>query len=213
VRVSRLIPFLLVLAAGFCAAWPFRQMPSPPEEAPADIVPLALTDPASTPRVQRVASGGVAAALGLDPDGESSPAEPLVPAEIVASSQDGSRPVEPMRLTSGTLAAGDPLERLTPPPPLPTTFGVSPLEGSDWQPAAMPHALQFSPEARARPYRLRDGDTLESLAERFLGDTRRAEEIFQANRQVLVHPDLLPVGKTIMIPPRVRVEELEPAAR
>jgi nucleoid-associated protein YgaU len=118
-----------------------------------------------------------------------------------------------MRLTSGTLTTRDPLDGLTPPPPLPATFGASPLESNDWQPTAMPHALQFSPETRARPYRLRDGDTLENLAERFLGDAGRAEEIFQANRQVLAHPDLLPIGKTIMIPPRMRVEDLEPAAR
>lgn len=137
---------------------------------------------------------------------------PWAPGEIAGPHEEGSRG-ETMRLTSGTLTARDPLQRLAPPPPLPATFGTSPLEGSDWQPAVMPHALQFSPEARARPYRLRDGDTLESLAERFLGDAGRAEEIFEANRQVLAHPDLLPVGKTIMIPPRMRVEDLEPAAR
>lgn len=212
-RTARLFPFLLVLAVGLCAAWPFRHMPSPPEEPPADVVPLALTGPGSPPHVQRAASGGVSPASGLDPDAESSPAEPLAAAELAAPPTDHGGQAETMRLTSGTLTTRDPLDGLTPPPPLPATFGASPLESNDWQPTAMPHALQFSPETRARPYRLRDGDTLENLAERFLGDAGRAEEIFQANRQVLAHPDLLPIGKTIMIPPRMRVEDLEPAAR
>lgn len=211
-RLSRLIPFLLVLVVGFCAAWPFRHMPLPPEEVPAEVVPLALTDPTPPAHVQRAVSSSISPASGLEAVAETSPTESLATAPSTLAPADGGGQ-ETMRLTSGSVTTRDPLERLTPPPPLPATFGALPLEGSDWQPAAMPHALQFSPEARARPYRLRDGDTLESLAERFLGDAGRADEIFQANRQVLAHPDLLPVGKTIMIPPRLRVEDLEPAAR
>jgi len=60
-----------------------------------------------------------------------------------------------------------------------------------------------SPAAPAyRTYRLRDGDTLESIAERYLGNRERAEELFALNRQALSRPDLLPVGTTIQIPPR-----------
>jgi len=64
-----------------------------------------------------------------------------------------------------------------------------------------------------RQYRLRDGDTVENVAERFLGSAARAKEIFEANREVLSRPDLLPVGKTIVLPPKLAADELTPVQR
>jgi len=108
------------------------------------------------------------------------------------------------------------LERLAPPPELPMAFQPrsEALEAS---------GLPNNPEARASPgaagrfarprsYRLRDGDTLEKLAERFLGSRERADEIYQANRQALVRPDLLPVGTTITIPSREATSRTSAAA-
>jgi nucleoid-associated protein YgaU len=66
------------------------------------------------------------------------------------------------------------------------------------------------PKAPPRPYRLRDGDTLERIADRLLGNRQRASEIFELNRGLLSQPDLLPVGATIMLPPRESSEDLEP---
>jgi nucleoid-associated protein YgaU len=60
---------------------------------------------------------------------------------------------------------------------------------------------------RPRTYVLRDGDTLEKLAERFLGSPARAVELYEANRPYLTQPDLLPVGVTIMIPPEASARE------
>lgn len=45
-----------------------------------------------------------------------------------------------------------------------------------------------------------DGDTLTSIAARYLGDSGRAEDIFRANRDVLPNPELLPVGRQLRIP-------------
>jgi nucleoid-associated protein YgaU len=50
------------------------------------------------------------------------------------------------------------------------------------------------------------------IAERLLGDKERASEIFEANRNVLARPDLLPVGITIMLPPRETRTDLQPVA-
>lgn len=210
---ARLVPFLIVLVAGFCAAWPYRRRSLPPVEPLVEVLPLELTRPSKETTVQQARPGGLTFSSGFEEGSEPSPAKALMPADEAATAEAASRLAEGMVLTSGTLPASDPLEHLAPPPLLPTTFGTSPLDTHDWQPAGMPHALQFSSQTRSRLYRLRDGDTLENLAERFLGDAARAEEIFQANRQVLAHPDLLPVGKTIVIPPRLRLEDLEPAAR
>ena len=59
------------------------------------------------------------------------------------------------------------------------------------------------PNALPRPeivYSLEEGDTLKSLAKRFLGDETRKMEIFERNRDVLSSPDKLPVGKVVRFP-------------
>ena len=57
-------------------------------------------------------------------------------------------------------------------------------------------------EESVRGHKVADGDTLASLAERYLGDAARSEEIYRANRDVLSRPDALPIGVTLKIPPR-----------
>ena len=47
-----------------------------------------------------------------------------------------------------------------------------------------------------------DGDTLAKLADRYLGSAARSREIYERNRDVLLNPDLLPIGKVLKIPPR-----------
>jgi nucleoid-associated protein YgaU len=59
---------------------------------------------------------------------------------------------------------------------------------------------QGKPEPRQ--HKIVDGDTLAHLAERYLGDAQRAGEIHAANRKLLPQPDLLPIGVTLVIPPR-----------
>ena len=43
-----------------------------------------------------------------------------------------------------------------------------------------------------------------------LGNRERAGEIFDLNKSLLARPDLLPVGLTIMLPPRENAVVLEP---
>lgn len=45
-----------------------------------------------------------------------------------------------------------------------------------------------------------DGDSLERLAGRYLDDSSRAHEIYEANRELLSDPDLLPIGVELFIP-------------
>ncbi|MHB1037707.1 MAG: LysM peptidoglycan-binding domain-containing protein [Pirellulales bacterium] len=49
-------------------------------------------------------------------------------------------------------------------------------------------------------HRIVDGDTLSGLAERYLGRADRYLELFEANRDSLTHPDLLPIGLELRIP-------------
>ncbi|MCA9248080.1 MAG: LysM peptidoglycan-binding domain-containing protein [Planctomycetales bacterium] len=53
-----------------------------------------------------------------------------------------------------------------------------------------------------RNHRVNDGDTLETIARRYLGDATRWGEIFEANRTRLADPFQLPIGATLTIPPR-----------
>ena len=122
----------------------------------------------------------------------------------------GPMPSTPRTLTS--LHSLD-LANLAPPPALPVSFqpAVAPQAPGDWRPEPLTRPAR--PLGKPRPYRLRDGDTLERIAERLLGNRERAAEIFEANRNLLARPDLLPVGVTIMLPPRERADDLEPVNR
>jgi nucleoid-associated protein YgaU len=51
-----------------------------------------------------------------------------------------------------------------------------------------------------RKHRIADGDSLELLALRYLGDKARANEIAALNRDVLSDPSLLPIGRELTIP-------------
>jgi nucleoid-associated protein YgaU len=89
-----------------------------------------------------------------------------------------------------------------PTPQLPDTFSREPLL-HDTQPAPLADAdADQSPaqEDGPRKHRVRDGDTLASLAERFLGDAKRADELLAANRERISDPELLPIGVELVIP-------------
>jgi nucleoid-associated protein YgaU len=179
VAASRFFLAVGVVVAGLCAALPFRQ--SSPVVAVAPPAPPPLELPLRRPDspLEMALRTEVSPAVGLDA---------LAAAELKRTT------MQPVELPD--------LRNLAPPPALPVAF--QPLEPSTapggWRPDPM--AWPSKPSAKPRPYRLRDGDTLESVAERYLGDRERAAEIFELNRDVLPRPDLLPVGVTIVIPPR-----------
>jgi nucleoid-associated protein YgaU len=63
-------------------------------------------------------------------------------------------------------------------------------------------------------HKIVDGDTLAGLARRYLGANERSSDLFEYNRDVLVTPEILPIGKELRIPPRgfapAKVPPLEP---
>lgn len=62
------------------------------------------------------------------------------------------------------------------------------------------HGTSNSGSAITREHRVRDGDSLESIAEKYLGDPLLADAIYQANQSQLDSPDLLPIGVMLTIP-------------
>ena len=59
-----------------------------------------------------------------------------------------------------------------------------------------------SEEHGPRTHIIVDGDSLQKLAGRYLDDSRRSNEIYEANRELLASPDLLPIGAELVIPTR-----------
>ncbi len=69
-----------------------------------------------------------------------------------------------------------------------------------------------------RTHRIVDGDTLSGLAARYLGRADRFGEIYEANRDVLRSPDVLPLGALLKIPsaeepPPIQVGPMVPISR
>ncbi len=189
-RAKRLLTAAGVMAAGLFAALPFRQPSSPPRLRPPPVTaPLELT--LRKPDVTLEAS----------PPGDESPAVGLEAASGHLPSGKSPSDYQTRALK---------LESLAPPPQMPVSF--QPRSESAVAPPMPTGAALTGPapdkpavkrDSRPRAYHLRDGDTLEKLAERYLGSRDRAIEIFEANREVLLKPDLLPVGTVITIPPRL----------
>lgn len=55
---------------------------------------------------------------------------------------------------------------------------------------------------RPKTHKIVDGDTLEALAQLYLGDSSRSMEIYWANQDLLPGPEVLPIGVELEIPPK-----------
>ncbi len=94
------------------------------------------------------------------------------------------------------------------PLPAPSRPPADAEERTDWGTAAgvkMPelHVPAADEASAPRTHTIVDGDTLTDLARRYLGAADRYLEIYQWNSDVLTHPDVLPIGRLLRIPPRI----------
>jgi nucleoid-associated protein YgaU len=91
------------------------------------------------------------------------------------------------------------------PPPVPMLSSKYPGDGlassTGWGMPVVPVQEGKPSEKGPRIHKVVDGDTLASLAARYLNSPHRAMEIFAANRDVLRDPELLPIGAELKIPP------------
>ena len=220
---NRLLLASSVLIAGLVAAWPFRH----PRPSLAEHVAV-VTAPAELPVRRHEVR------LDVSPLAESSPAVGL---EQLSLKLRRSKSL----VAEETKPVAAALESLGSPPPLGQMYEslMRPNDNSAPRPVRSPYtaatstsgdasslqalrvsasnsATAISDEADFRPtlqeHRIVDGDTLERLAQRYLGDALRAEEIFELNRDRLRDPNVLPVGRRLRIPQR-REAVLTPVAR
>jgi hypothetical protein len=87
-----------------------------------------------------------------------------------------------------------PLDRHEPPPSLASDYPEPERAASSRSGVSMAD--------EPRTHRVVDGDTLAALAERYLGSSVRAQDIYEANRDALCNPMLLPIGVELKLPPR-----------
>ncbi len=96
-----------------------------------------------------------------------------------------------------------PADQPAPPPELPKTYPSSNQPVNTRWGTSLGEMLPdpASTPASAPPtHKVIDGDSLALLAERYLGSASRAMEIYEANRNVLAHPEILPIGTELKIP-------------
>ena len=193
---------LMTLVAGGALAMCFPRAPQPsspqtPPQTPPQAPPLAASADGFPPP-----SGAIFDAYApppaafVEPSEISTPAKLATPppAELVREEPLASvfAPPSPPEIAASFQPRGRHLK-------VPTETSRPPKI----QEAASPSPA-LEPPRPLRRHRVVDGDSLESLAERYLKDRSRYLEIYQLNREVLSDWRLLPVGAELTIPPRIR---------
>ena len=213
-RVKKLLIVSFVLALGVGLAWPFRRSATEFESAKQTDVPGAPVIDSVTIKNQPIASslGAVDStpALGRHVVAKmASTAENVSTAPsrtgfdlenhaaLVSRPSDGPSPRTASQEQSPVtpkVAAG---ETRTARPAYSTNPAYSTSQVALADEAAWPEEIVHI---------VHNGDTLEKLAERYLGDAGRALELFDLNRDQLANPHLLPIGAELRIPIPPRCE-------
>jgi len=194
-RSARLAVAGLIVLAAACVAVPLRKKDSQPDPLAKSLV--------SAPNHQRIKSS-VLSIESRDAVGSESPASRILDRSSVEEQSADQMPK--VNGLGATLHAAH--------PEIPANFpGLTQDAATDEENKPSESAtLEIDPvvetpnakERQATPsldqYRIVDGDTLESIAQRLLGSAARAGEIYAANRGDLDSPELLPIGLKIVIP-------------
>lgn len=131
---------------------------------------------------------------------------PPLPGEATHADRDG-RSKSSAGTSGGSSTAGaptviSPVDSAAPPPVLAKEYPSRGVPAtSRWGTSIgvnLPQAAR--PKEAPQTHKIVDGDSLKSLAERYLGSPDRYLEIFQANRHVLSSPQVLPIGAELKIP-------------
>lgn len=138
-----------------------------------------------------------------EPSREQHASEPPVKSKSAATVPD---PQPQQRLDVSHVSQNGHIEEPRVAPPMPQV--KPPRIAQNYEPAlAFPEKPQGPPipvpaPPVAKEHVIRNGDSLSSLATKYYGRHDFARYIFQHNQDKLRHPDLLPLGATLKIPPQ-----------
>jgi len=204
---SKLIMVGLVLAAGVAGALTFRHREPQLASQPSTGLERRASDTPDGAAGESRLLGHIESEPGSEPHAAETPATPLPAAAPVITAPP---PLNTSQALAPTVSA-----RATPAPagmPADSPWSASGHSlGAAGHPASTagePLAVAAGPRRPRTPYkshRVKDGDTLSSLAQHYLGDGQRWSEIYELNRDLLRDPDILPIGA------RVKIPELGPA--
>ncbi len=183
-RAKKLLIVSFVLALGVGLAWPFRRSatelaPAKQNDVPGAIVSLGAVDSSPAPgrrvvaKVASTAENASTVPLQTGFDLENHAALVSQPSDLPS----------PKTVATGESRAARPANSSN---PAYSTNRVALADNAAW-PEEIVHVVH-------------NGDTLEKLAERYLGDVGRALELFDLNRDQLANPHLLPIGAELRIP-------------
>jgi phage tail protein X len=191
---KKAIFFVSILVVGLLASWPFRKQtgrnaPFKPQDSPS-IFKLHAPVP-----------------LQVSPITEVSPAAKLQWSSQKRPTGKLENHAEIRAKPGSTPSSSNHLDRTLTVPDLAAHYQPHFTDGNLQNEAlSNPANRSVADEPTQRFHRIRDGDTLDTIAREYFGNPDRANEIFDANRQLLKHPDLLPVGTEIAIPPDSTVQ-------
>ena len=220
-RRAKIVLVVAVLLAGLLVAWQFRK--SPGEKSTATIANadrdgttarLGLTKSGAAVGFVRRAAPSHTETQTTDVDSPAGAGRPRLPvpheesssipvrhdsspaaATGTSPSPQAEKPADTMPDHTAAMPDSKPAEATV--PELPANFS-----GADRRDSKSPFDLQAdsASDQPERTHKIVDGDSLASLAERYLGSANRAAEIFACNRDVLSDPELLPIGVRLRIP-------------
>lgn len=219
-RTVRFLAGLALVAVGMAMAAPFLtrvaqvMLDAPAAVAPGGMAAWTGAEPAggflapspvaagyAIPDARAVPAGAAIAPPALAPPPAPS-SEPVAPAVIDARPLPG-RPAD-VTLAPPAFPAQYRSTLDVPPPPLLDVDAAAPLVVGE--PGSAPGAIrtvsaQVPAAAAALTYAVRDGDDLTGIASRLYGHPGAAEAIWNANRDRLTDPALLPIGLVLRLPP------------
>lgn len=173
---KRRILGIIVISGGVCAALPFRT----------DTSSLPLK-PSDAPEFSRDVGTQSELTLRLTiPSGTEVSAIPVSDTKVLPTVLEAS-------LTGQTHTVS--INEIQVPPPVGSTFESFSIPQQSAAEVTTP-----SVDEPERKHRVADGDTLRSLAARYLGDESAWRAIFEGNTKLLTDPDVLPIGHDIRIP-------------
>jgi nucleoid-associated protein YgaU len=185
-----------IVSAGLSLAWPFRAA-SDPVASPSKAEAVAALTPIPRPEAAQVV---------FQSPGQTAPSVKVVQSPKRLPRTAPAEPPAPRALPVATLSAE--------PPELPSHFTAIERAGNlAGKPVASTESGGTSAQIPVREHCLVDGDTLQRLAQRYLGDGHRWPEIQSANASLLTNPEVLPIGKTIRLPPRTAALGVANASR
>jgi nucleoid-associated protein YgaU len=193
---------VVVLVLGLGLAWRFRKSGEPAPSGTDKSLEISASHPLQTEMAPSMARMAVPTETANSADSRT--------AKLIGASplRNDSMTIENGGPGSAAMArSDDSVPSLS--PSFPGTDHHSTAEAPQGLPFGLGSLAQLSPT-----HRIADGDTLAQLAAHYLGTADRWRELYDLNRDVLMNPELLPIGAELRIPTSPFVERGEgPGAR